>query len=73
MKSFEAIRKIDELGRIILPLEMRQILEWNQRDNVLLSLNAEDNTITLKLSEKYMEAKCFFCGTRDVPQNIGLN
>ena len=65
MKSLEKIRKIDELGRIILPLEMRQALDWNQRDNLLLSLNTEDNTVTLKLSVKYMEAKCFFCGTKD--------
>ena len=65
MKSFKAIQKIDELGRIILPLEMRQILEWNQRDNLLLLLNAEDNTVTLKLSEKYIGPECLFCGTRD--------
>ena len=62
MKSLDAIKKIDELGRIIIPLEMRQALEWNQLDDLLLSLNAKDNTVTLMLSEKHPEPECLFCG-----------
>ena len=66
MKSLKAIQKIDELGRVIIPLEMRQILEWNQRDKLFLSLNAEENTISINMADKFMGPECLFCGTKEV-------
>ena len=56
MKSTGIVRKIDELGRIVLPIELRRTLEIGDRDS--LEIFIEDNTIMLK---KYQPA-CIFCG-----------
>ena len=56
MKSTGIVRKIDELGRIVLPIELRRTLEITDGDS--LEIFVEDNTIILK---KYQPA-CIFCG-----------
>ena len=56
------VRKLDNLGRIVIPKEMRKILEINDRDS--LEISVENETITLK---KYQN-KCTFCGELN-PQN----
>jgi len=56
MKSTGIIRKIDELGRIVLPIEMRRTLEISERD--ALEIYADGHTIVLK---KYVNT-CVFCG-----------
>ena len=56
MKSTGIVRKIDDLGRIVLPIELRRTLEVSERDP--LEIFIEDNTIILK---KYQPA-CIFCG-----------
>jgi transcriptional pleiotropic regulator of transition state genes len=55
MKSTGIVRKLDELGRIVLPIELRRTLDINDRDP--LEIFVEDNTIILK---KY-EPACIFC------------
>ena len=56
MKSTGIIRKVDELGRIVLPIELRRTLDIGDDD--ALEIFLEDNTIVLK---KYQPA-CIFCG-----------
>lgn len=56
LKSTGIVRKIDELGRIVLPVECRRGLELEDKDS--LEVFMEDNTIVLK---KY-EPACIFCG-----------
>ena len=56
MKSTGIVRKIDDLGRIVLPIEQRRILEIGDRDS--LEIFIEDNMLILK---KYQPA-CIFCG-----------
>ena len=56
MKSTGIVRKIDELGRLVLPIELRRTLEISDGDS--LEIFVEDNTIILK---KYQPA-CIFCG-----------
>jgi len=51
------IRKVDELGRIVLPIEYRQALNIKERDEIEITLNT--NEITLK---KYIFG-CYFCGS----------
>jgi AbrB family looped-hinge helix DNA binding protein len=46
-------RTLDELGRIVIPSELRAKLDWGERD--ILSIQFVDSgTLQLKLSEKYL-------------------
>ncbi len=56
MKSTGVVRKIDELGRIVLPIEIRNNLDIKSRDAVEIFVDADK--IILK---KYHPA-CIFCG-----------
>ena len=68
MKSTGIVRKVDELGRIVLPIELRRTLDVNERDP--LEIFVEDNTIELK---KY-EPACIFCNNaKDVINYKGRN
>ena len=68
MKSTGIVRKVDELGRIVLPIELRRILEIAERDS--LEIYVEGSTIILK---KY-EPACIFCGdAKDVVNYKGRN
>ncbi len=57
MKSVGTIRKIDELGRIVIPIEIRNKLNINEKD--LLEIFIEENSIILKKFEE----SCVFCGS----------
>ena len=50
------IRRVDELGRIVIPKEMRRELDIDQKDPIEISI--EGSKIVLR---KY-ENKCVFCG-----------
>ncbi len=50
------VRKIDELGRIVLPVEIRRTLGIGERDRLLIRI--EENEIILKK----FEPMCIFCG-----------
>ena len=68
MKSTGMVRKVDELGRIVLPIELRRTLEIAERDS--LEIYVEGSTIILK---KY-EPACIFCGdAKDVVNYKGRN
>lgn len=56
MKSTGIVRKVDELGRVVLPIELRRTLDINPRDP--LEIFIEGETVILK---KY-EPACIFCG-----------
>ena len=56
MKSTGIVRKLDDLGRIVLPIELRRTLEIEDKDP--LEIYIEGNSIVLK---KYQPA-CVFCG-----------
>jgi len=55
MKFTGIVRKIDELGRLVLPIEIRKQLEIKERDSV--EIFVEGGKIILK---KY-EPACIFC------------
>ena len=63
MKSLGTVRKVDELGRIVLPIETRKRLGLEAKDPV--EIFVEKDRIILK---KY-EPACIFCGD---PNNIVL-
>jgi len=51
------IRKIDELGRVVIPIEIRKILEIKEKDSLGISLN--ENGIFIKK----VEPSCVFCSS----------
>ena len=55
MKSTGIVRKVDELGRIVLPIELRRTLDIAEKD--ALEIYVDGATIVLK---KYQPA-CIFC------------
>lgn len=55
MKSTGIIRKVDELGRVVLPIELRRTLSIAERDS--LEIYVEGDAIILR---KYQPA-CIFC------------
>ena len=57
MKSTGNVRKVDELGRIVLPIELRRTLDIAERDE--LEIYLDDDKVVLK---KY-EPSCIFCGS----------
>jgi AbrB family transcriptional regulator, transcriptional pleiotropic regulator of transition state genes len=56
MKSIGIVRKVDELGRVVIPMELRRKLEINEKDS--LEIFVEGDQVVLK---KY-EPSCVFCG-----------
>ena len=55
MKSLGIVRKVDELGRIVLPIETRKRLDLGPKDPV--EIFVEKDRVVLK---KY-EPCCIFC------------
>jgi transcriptional pleiotropic regulator of transition state genes len=70
MAELNAIRKIDELGRIVLPGDFRKRSGWGIGDGILLTLSADCSAITLTLDEKNPEPKCVFCGATESKTKI---
>ena len=56
MKSTGIIRRIDELGRIVIPKELRKKLDINIKDP--MEIYVDGHSITLKK----VEDNCIFCG-----------
>ena len=68
MKSTGIVRKVDELGRIVLPIELRRTLDIAERDE--LEIYLDDDKVVLK---KY-EPSCIFCSSsRDLVSYRGRN
>jgi AbrB family transcriptional regulator, transcriptional pleiotropic regulator of transition state genes len=59
MKSTGIVRKVDELGRVVIPIELRRTLGIGEKD--ALEIYVDGERIVLK---KY-EPACVFCGSAD--------
>ncbi|SFB31510.1 transcriptional pleiotropic regulator of transition state genes [Lentibacillus halodurans] len=46
MKSTGIVRKVDELGRVVLPIELRRTLDINEKD--ALEIYIDDDKVVLK-------------------------
>jgi len=57
MKSTGIIRKVDDLGRIVLPIELRRSLGIGEQDP--LEIFVQDDQIVLRKSSSV----CIFCGS----------
>ncbi len=56
MKSTGIIRKVDELGRVVIPIEIRNKFNISQKDPIEIYI--EGSSIILKK----FEPNCVFCG-----------
>lgn len=65
MRSTGIIRKVDELGRVVLPVEIRRMLEISERDEVEIFL--EGDQILIRKFVPY----CIFCYASDELQSFG--
>ena len=62
MKATGIVRNVDELGRIVLPIELRRILDIAERDTLEIYVDGPSIILT-----KYQRT-CIFCG--DSKNNI---
>ena len=60
MKNTGIARKVDELGRIVLPIELRKQLGITEKTDAL-EIYVEDGRIIL---EKVVDS-CIFCGVKE--------
>jgi transcriptional pleiotropic regulator of transition state genes len=68
LKSTGIVRKVDELGRVVIPIELRRTLNIAEKDALEIYVDGEH--IILK---KY-EPACIFCGNaRNVINYKGKN
>ena len=59
MKSTGIVRKVDELGRIVLPIELRRTYDLAVKDAI--EIYTEDDKIILKKFQR----SCIFCGNTE--------
>ena len=59
-------RKVDELGRVVLPIELRRNLDIEPGDP--LDISVEDNKIVLQKHE--FNNTCVICSQKDAEHNI---
>ena len=57
MKSTGITRKVDELGRIVLPIELRRTLDIAVRDELEIYMEAD------RIVLQKFEPSCVFCGS----------
>ena len=57
VKATGIVRKVDELGRIVLPIELRRTLDIEERDQLEIYLDGD------KIVLKKYESVCVFCGS----------
>lgn len=66
MKSTGIVRRVDELGRIVIPIELRNKLEIAEKDPI--EIYVDGSSIILKKHEE----TCVFCGsTKNVVEYKG--
>jgi len=65
LKSTGIVRKVDELGRVVIPIELRRTLGIEVKD--ALEIYVDSDRIILK---KY-EPACLFCGNADNVKHFG--
>lgn len=59
MKSTGVVRKIDELGRIVLPSELRKVFGIREGDQLDISVEGENIILTKR------QDLCLFCGAEN--------
>lgn len=68
MKSTGIVRKVDELGRIVIPIELRRTLDIAEKDSLEIFVDGE------RIILAKHEDSCVFCGkTKNLTVYRGKN
>lgn len=68
MKATGIVRKVDQLGRVVLPIELRRTLGINLQDPLEIYVDGE------QIIFKKYEPACIFCGdARNIKHFSGKN
>lgn len=59
IKATGIVRKVDELGRVVLPIELRRTLDIAEKDSLEIFVDGE------KIILKKYGPSCVFCGNAD--------
>ena len=59
MKSTGIVRKIDDLGRMVIPIELRKTMNINKKDPMEIFVDRD------KIILRKYEPACIFCGSAD--------
>lgn len=59
MKSTGIVRKVDELGRVVIPIELRRTLGIEEKDALEIYVDSE------KIILRKYEPACVFCGNAE--------
>jgi len=59
LKSTGIVRKVDELGRVVIPIELRRTLGIEVKDALEIYVDGE------KIILKKYEPACIFCGSAE--------
>jgi len=63
MKSTGVVRRVDELGRIVIPIELRRTMGIEEKDALEIYVDSE------KIILKKYEPACIFCGNAEEVAN----
>ena len=66
MTQIAALRTIDKLGRVVLPKQMRKIMNVDQETLLCVSYDEKQNIITIKLTDKV----CSACSAKEHKDNL---
>lgn len=59
MKSTGIVRRVDDLGRVVIPIELRRTLGIQEKDALEIFVDSE------RIVFKKYEPACIFCGSAD--------
>jgi transcriptional pleiotropic regulator of transition state genes len=64
MKATGIVRKVDELGRVVIPVDIRRTMDIEIKDGIEIFVD-NDRIILMKYKPSY---ECVFCGSTE---NVG--
>ena len=59
VKSTGIIRKVDELGRVVIPIELRRVMGIEEKNSIEIFVDSD------KIILQKHEQSCVFCGSDD--------
>lgn len=68
MKDTGCVRHIDELGRIVLPIEVRRILNLSEKSPMKIFVGNDNEVILKKIA-----INCIMCGSIDNLKSVEIN
>ena len=67
-EELRMVRRLDELGRVVLPMETRRGLGWAPGDELEVIQNIELGEVKLRLKRKGGYIHCALCRAEDIDE-----